>query len=190
LAADTARIGVATADLYPHISLGGSVGSTSAGLSDVFGGGPFRWIFGPLITWDFPNIAATRARISAAKADASADLAAFDGTVLKALQETETALSSYSHEIDRHQALVAARDGAERAANVSLARQREGAIDFLTVLDAERTLADAQADLAASDARIAFAQIDVFKALGGGWQELSVAGRAPVPVGSSEVATR
>lgn len=173
LAADTARIGVATSDLYPHITLGGSVGQTSAGLSDVFTGGPFRWLAGPLISWNFPNIAATRAKIAGAKADTKASLATFDGTVLTALEETETALSAYAHELDRHQALVAARDEAQRAANVTIARQKEGTIDFLTVLDAQRTLADAQAALAASDARIAFAQVDLFRALGGGWQPAS-----------------
>jgi NodT family efflux transporter outer membrane factor (OMF) lipoprotein len=180
LAADTARIGVVTADLYPRISLGGSIGSTSASLADAFGAGAFRWLAGPLISWDFPNIAATRARIAGAKADAKADLASFDGTVLTALQETETALSAYAHEIERHQALLAARDEAQRAAKASLDRQREGTIDFLTVLDAQRTLADAEADLAASDARLAFAQVDLFKALGGGWdQSTAVAAITP-----------
>ncbi len=169
LAADTARIGVATADLYPRISLGGSVGSTSASLSDAFGGGAFRWLAGPMISWDFPNFAATRARIAGARADTDGALATFDGVVLTALQETETALSGYRHEIDRHQALLAARDEAQRAARVSEARLREGEIDFLTVLDAQRTLAEAQADLAASDARLVFAQVGLFKALGGGW---------------------
>ena len=172
LAADTARIGVATADLYPTISLGGSVGSTSAGLADAFGGGALRWLAGPLISWNFPNIAATRARIAGARADAEADLASFDGTVLTALEETETALSAYSHALERRQALLAARDEAARAAKVAESRQREGAIDFLAVLDAQRTLADAQADLAASDARVAFAQVDLFRALGGGWRAL------------------
>ncbi|MDB5736677.1 MAG: putative efflux pump outer membrane protein SepC [Sphingomonas bacterium] len=170
LAADTARIGVATAGLYPHITLGGSVGSTSAGLSDVFGGGPLRWLLGPLISWNFPNQEASRAKIAAAKADSSAALANFDGTVLKALQETETALSAYAHELDRRTNLVAARDEAARAAHISIARQREGQIDFLTVLDAQRTLADSEADLAASDARVATTQVDLFRALGGGWQ--------------------
>jgi multidrug efflux system outer membrane protein len=185
LAADTARIGVATSDLYPHISLGGSVGSTSVGWSDIFGGGPLRFLLGPLISWDFPNITATRARIAGAKADTDGALANFDGTVLTALRETETALSAYGHEIDRHAALLSARDEAARAATVTEHRQREGTIDFLTVLDAQRTLADAQGALAASDARIAFAQIDLFRALGGGWQnapqvkvaEASFAGR-------------
>ncbi len=175
LAADTARIGIATADLYPRIQLGGQIGTTSAGLSDIFAGGPLRWLAGPLISWNFPNIAATRARIAGAKAGTQASLATFDGTVLTALRETETALSAYAHEIERHQALVAARDEAQRAANVTIARQKEGTIDFLTVLDAQRTLADAQADLAASDARIAFAQVDLFRALGGGWQRPAVA---------------
>ena len=170
LAADTARIGIATSDLYPHISLGGSVGSTSAGLSDIFGGGPFRWLLGPLISWNFPNVEATRARIAGAKADTDGALAGFDGTILVALRETETALSAYGHEIERHAALLSARDEAARAATVTEHRQREGTIDFLTVLDAQRTLADAQGTLAASDARIAFAQIDLFRALGGGWQ--------------------
>ncbi|MBV9840767.1 MAG: efflux transporter outer membrane subunit [Sphingomonadaceae bacterium] len=171
LAADTARIGVATADLYPHIQLGGQIGTTSAGLSDVFGGGPLRWLTGPLISWNFPNIAATRAKIAGAKAQTQASLAGFDGAVLTALRETETALSAYAHEIERHQALTQARDEAQRAATVTEHRQREGTVDFLNVLDAERTLADTQADLAASDARLAFAQVDLFRALGGGWQQ-------------------
>jgi NodT family efflux transporter outer membrane factor (OMF) lipoprotein len=178
LAADTARIGIATADLYPRISLGGQVGSTSAGLSDVFGGGPFRWLLGPLISWNFPNIAQTRARINGARAESRASLARFDGAVLTALQETETALSATSHELERRQALVEARDEARRAANVTLARQKQGTTDFLTVLDAQRTLADAESDLAASDARLAATQVDLFRALGGGWQDPPVTGTA------------
>jgi multidrug efflux system outer membrane protein len=170
LAADTARIGVATADLYPRISLGGSVGSTGTSASDIFGGGPFRWALGPLISWSFPNPGAARARIGEARADAKASLASFDGVVLRSLQETETALSAYSREIERRSILATARDEAAAAARISRARQREGQTDYLDLLDAERSLADAEADLAASDARIADAQIDLFRALGGGWQ--------------------
>ncbi len=170
LAADTARIGVATAELYPRISLGGSIGSTGAGLSDLFGGGPLRFLLGPLISWSFPNQAAARARIAGAKAETQASLARFDGTVLTALEETETALARYGRELERRQALGAARDQASKAVRITRARQREGQIDFLDVLDAERTSADAEADLAASDARVALAQVDLFRALGGGWQ--------------------
>lgn len=169
LAADTARIGVATADLYPRITLGGSIGTTALGGGNLFGGGPLNWVLGPLISWAFPNQEAIRARIGSAEADSAAALATFDGTVLQALEETERSLSAYSHAIERAQTLSAARDEAARAARISLARQREGQIDFLTVLDAQRTLAASEADLATATRAVSFAQVDLFRALGGGW---------------------
>jgi NodT family efflux transporter outer membrane factor (OMF) lipoprotein len=169
LAAATARIGVATADLYPRITLGGSIGSTGPDIVDVFGAGPLRWLLGGLLNWAI-NPAPARARIAAAEADSRAALATFDGTVLRALQETETALSAYARALDRRTALQAARNEAEAAVVIARARQREGDIDSLALLDAERTFADAEATLAAADASIAERQVDLFRALGGGWQ--------------------
>ena len=169
LAGDTARIGVVTADLYPRISLGASVGATGPNLGDLFGGGPLRWLLGPLINWAFPNQEPTRARIAAATAESQASLAAFDGTILRALEETETALTSYAKALDRRTSLRAARDQALRAATIVRAQRREGAVDSLQWLDAERTFAEAEAQLAAQDARISGAQVDLFRALGGGW---------------------
>jgi NodT family efflux transporter outer membrane factor (OMF) lipoprotein len=169
LAADTARIGVATADLYPRITLGGSAGSTGSGIGDIFGGGPLRWLLGPLIDWAFPNQEPARARIAAAEADAQASLAAFDGAVLRALEETETALSSYARSLEQRQALRAARDQAERAARIVRAKRVEGASDSLEWLDAERTFAETEAVLAAQDAQISRRQIALFRALAGGW---------------------
>jgi len=171
LAADTARIGVATADLYPKISLGGSIGSTGPNIGDAFGVGPLRWLLGPLISWNFPNQSATRARITEARADSQASLATFDGTVLNALQESETALTVYARALDRRQALQSARNSAEQAATIARAQQKEGAIDALQLLDTERTFADAQAALALEDAQVSAAQIDLFRALGGGWSK-------------------
>jgi NodT family efflux transporter outer membrane factor (OMF) lipoprotein len=170
LAAETARIGVATAELYPRISLGGSVGSTGNSLGDLFGGGPLRWLVGPLVSWAFPNMEGGRARIAQAEASTQAALATFDGTVLLALQETETALSAYSHSLDRQRALREASEQARIASNISRAQLREGRVDFLVVLDAERTLADAEAALAQGAAQVAESQIALFRALGGGWQ--------------------
>ena len=89
--------------------------------------------------------------------------------MLTALQETETALSTYARALDRRQSLTAARSAAERAAQITRARQREGIINSLELLDAERTLADTRAALADQDALISRAQIDLFLALGGGW---------------------
>jgi NodT family efflux transporter outer membrane factor (OMF) lipoprotein len=169
LAADTARIGVATADLYPRISLGGSVGSTGNDIGSIFGAGPLRWLLGGLISWNFPNQEAARARIAGAEAQGKESLAVFDGAVLNALEETETALSNYGRALERRQSLKAARDSAEKAATITRAQQREGAIDSLQQLDTERTFAEAEAALALQDALVAQAQIDVFRALAGGW---------------------
>lgn len=168
LAASTARIGVATADLYPRITLGGSIGSSGAGIGNVFSANPFTWLIGPLINWTV-NRSAARARVAESRADTQAALATFDGTVLQALEETETALSGYQQALNRRDALLAARDQAQRAATITRARQREGDISSLELLDAERTAADAEAALAEANARIADAQVDLFKALGGGW---------------------
>jgi outer membrane protein TolC len=89
---------------------------------------------------------------------------------LQALSETETALSTYRESLNRRDALRAARDQAETAAQITRARQREGDISSLELLDAERTAADAEASLAEADASIANAQVDLFRALGGGWE--------------------
>jgi NodT family efflux transporter outer membrane factor (OMF) lipoprotein len=179
LAAATARIGVATADLYPRITLGGSIGAAGTGLGNLFGGNPLSWLLGPLINWT-ANRTAARARVAGAEADAQAALATFDGTILTALEESETALSNYARSLERRTALQAASDEAEKATRITRARQREGQIDSLELLDAERTSADASAALALADARIAQAQVDVFRALGGGWQAAPpVAAAAP-----------
>jgi NodT family efflux transporter outer membrane factor (OMF) lipoprotein len=170
LAASTARIGVATADLYPRITLGGSIGAAATTLASLFTGGAVGLLAGPLLSWGFPNQAAARARIAGAEAQSQADLARFDKTVLTALEETETALSRYANEIERRQALESARGQAEQAAKITRAQLREGRADSLAVLDAERTLAQSEADLAEADARLVDVQVDLFRALGGGWQ--------------------
>ncbi|MBM7406574.1 outer membrane protein TolC [Sphingomonas sp. JUb134] len=160
---------MATADLYPRITLGTSGGSTGTDIGDVFGAGPLRWLVGGLLNWAV-NPGPARARVAAAEAESREALADFDGSVLRALQETETALSAYANALDRRTALQAARNEAEAAVNIARARQREGDIDSLALLDAERTFADAEAALANADAFIADTQVDLFRALGGGWQ--------------------
>ena len=170
LAASTARIGVATADLYPRITLGGSIGAAATSLASLFTGGAIGFLAGPLLSWGFPNQEAARARIAGAEAQSQANLARFDKTVLTALEETETALSRYSNQIEKRAALQSARDQAEQAAKITRAQLREGRADSLAVLDAERTLAQSEADLAEADSRLVDAQVDLFRALGGGWQ--------------------
>jgi len=169
LASATARIGVATADLYPNISLGFSVGST--GPMDRLGHvDAFRWGLGPLISWTFPDTGSARSRIAQAEAGNDAALARFDASVLNALRETETSLTSYARELDRNRLLKAARDQSALASKQAKTLYRYGRTDFLTALDAERTLANDESTLAASSAKLASEQIGLFLALGGGWE--------------------
>jgi NodT family efflux transporter outer membrane factor (OMF) lipoprotein len=174
LAAATARIGVATADLFPRITLGASASAQGTTPGAAFSNQGFGFSLGPAISWSFPNITAARARIRQAKASTEAALATFDGTVLGALRDTETALSDYAATLDRNRALTAARDQSAEAARIVRLRYGAGAENFLAVLDAERTLATADAQLAQGEATLTTNQIAVFKALGGGWEALPV----------------
>lgn len=169
LAAATARIGVATADLYPRISLGGSLGGTSRSLDDLVDASAFRFGFGPLISWNFPNRQVARARIDQADAAARAALAAFDGSVLVALREAEVALGTYDRDLQENASLAAARDASRRAVDLQAQLSRGGLSTGLERLDAERSLASAESALAASDARMAADRTRIFLALGGAW---------------------
>lgn len=174
LAAATARIGVATASLYPTVTLGGGVASSGSRAGDL--GKDFTFNVGPLISWSFPNIAVARARIAQAGAAGDGALARFEKANLTALQEAETALTQYARELDRRAALTRARDSGAAAARLARQRYEAGVDDFLTVLDAERTLADLDGQLARSEALVATDQVAVFKALAGGWNGSKVAG--------------
>jgi NodT family efflux transporter outer membrane factor (OMF) lipoprotein len=168
LAAATARIGVATAELYPKISLG--LDGTSLGLASMLTqGSTLGWSLGPLISWSIPN-EGTHARIALTQAQAKEALAHFDAVVLKSLKETESALAIYARELDRDEALEAAHHHSEQAAHEARQLFAAGKIDYLAMLDTERTLASAESSLAASQAELAANQIAVFLALGGGWE--------------------
>lgn len=169
LAAATARIGVATADLYPKITLGLSAGSAGP-LSDFGRKDTASWSLGPLISWSIPDTGAVQARIEQAEASTRGALAHFDGTVLTALRETETALDAYAHELDRRAALQAARDAAATVADQARRLYQGGKTGYLDSLDAERSLAASEAALAGSQAQLADDQIQLFLALGGGWE--------------------
>lgn len=170
LAAETARIGVATADLYPRISIGASASTSALSLGGLGKSSSLSFGIGPLLSWSFPNFTVVRARIAQARASAEAALATFDDTLLNALQETETALADYAGERDRNAALLSARDLNREAVRIVRLRYGAGATSFIDVLDAERSLSNADASLAESDALLTTRQIAVFKALGGGWE--------------------
>ncbi|WP_066771316.1 efflux transporter outer membrane subunit [Sphingobium sp. CCH11-B1] len=168
IAADTARLGVATADLYPQVSIGGSVG-LSGPLKDIGGPTSFGFSLGPLLSWSFPNRPVVRARIAQADAQVRADIAGFDASVLEALRQTETALESYRRDAERAAALDRARESAATSAAQAARLFRFGRGDFLSLLDAQRSLASAEVTAAAARTQLVQDQIALFLALGGGW---------------------
>ncbi|HEY8604480.1 efflux transporter outer membrane subunit [Tsuneonella suprasediminis] len=169
LAAATASIGVAEAELYPKVSFGASAG-TAASTGHLLAPSSFGFSLGPLLSWSFPNRQIVRARITQAGADADAELARFDGTVLVALQQTETALSSYARARDRLETLQRAADASARASADAQKLQRFGRTPFLDVLTAQAAYAEVQTSLSAARAALVDRQIDLFLALGGGWE--------------------
>ena len=173
LAAATARIGVATADLYPRITLSGLYGGVSTDISQLGSESALTWGVGPSMSWSFPIQSAPRARVGQAKAAAAAALAGFDSAVLQALKETEQSLAAYSADLDRREALADADDKARQAIALANDQFLAGATSTLDVLTAEQTLVAADTAVAASDAALAQDQIAVFKALGGGWRSVS-----------------
>lgn len=180
LAAATARIGVATADLYPSVSLGLSAGSTATSPGGLVSPSAFRFSLGPLISWSFPNFAVARARIAQAEAAQQAALARFDGTWLGALEETESALTRYARQLDRLALLRRARTQSAEAARIARLRYQAGREAFQIVLEAERSLSQVDAALADAEAQLSDNLVSVFLALGGGWQDApAVAGTSP-----------
>src|SRR5260221_8193490 len=168
LAAATARIGVATADLFPRVTFIGSVGLQADTFAGLGKSGADTWSFGPRITWAAFDLGRVQARIKAADARAEGSVAFYERTVLGALEETEGALVDFVHEQTRQQFLQTSAEASQTAADLAHQRYEGGVADFLSALDAERTLLEAQDRLAASQTRTATALVSVYKALGGG----------------------
>ena len=169
LAAATARIGVATADLFPRLTFGGSVGVSAGSLGDMFTRDGESYAFGPGISWAFLDLGRVRARIVASDANEQANLAAYEGTVLRALEEAETSLISYARARTEGEHLQQSADASDAAARLARTRFEGGISDFLQVLDAERSRLEAQDRLSQSRTRTATALVAVYKAVAGGW---------------------
>src|ERR1700688_1849305 len=177
LAAATAEIGVATADLYPTIRLVGLYGGAAVQLSQLNTNEGRTWGVGPSISWTFPNMAAPRARVRQAKAEAASALPSFDAVLLGALEETEQALALYSAALDNRQALGDAQDKVHAAFGMAHDQFLAGSLSNLDLLTTEQSLIAVDAAVASSDAALVQDQIAVFKALGGGWRRESQAVR-------------
>jgi NodT family efflux transporter outer membrane factor (OMF) lipoprotein len=168
LAAQTAEVGVATAALYPSLSLSGSISWTSLTAGDLLDG--FRnERSGLTLSLPIFNGGALRQNIKVQNALVTQALASYEATVLAAYEEVENALDAWTSEQRRHEALVQAVGSARRAAELALVQYNSGLVDFQTVLSADRQLISLEDSLAISDGEMTSNLIRLYKALGGGW---------------------
>jgi NodT family efflux transporter outer membrane factor (OMF) lipoprotein len=168
LAAQTAQVGVATAALYPSLSLSGSISWQSLAASDLLDG--FRnERTGLSLSLPIFNGGALRQNIKVQNALVDQALAVYEATVLAAYEEVENALDAWSSEQRRHEALVQAAASARRASELALMQYNSGLVDFQTVLTADRQLISLEDSLAVSDGELTSNLIRLYKALGGGW---------------------
>ena len=170
LAAATARIGVAVADLFPRVSFIGRWGFDATSSTDLGDSGSESFAFGPSIQWAAFDLGRVRQRIDQREAATAGALARYEQSVLQALEETDSSLTSYAHSIAKRRHLRQSAQASTEAATIARARFESGVADFLTVLDAERTMLEAEDRLASSETQTATALLAMYKALGGGFR--------------------
>lgn len=190
LAAQTARVGVATAELYPKLTLVGSIGLESFSASDFFV--PLSRVFkiGPSVQWNIFDAGRIRRNIEVQSAKQEQALIVYEAAVLNALREVEDMLVAYGKEMIRRESLVEAEQATKQTVEIAQDQYHAGESDFLTVLDAQRSLLDIQDQLAESDGQVTTNVISLYKALGGGWENLAPQSRrGPGIAGSSNSQT-
>ncbi|WP_252275459.1 efflux transporter outer membrane subunit [Pseudomonas subflava] len=170
LAAATANVGVATADLFPRVSLSGFLGFTAGRGSQLGAADARAWGVAPTISWAAFDLGSVRARLRGAEADADGALASYEQQVLLALEESENAFSDYAKRQQRLVSLVRQSEASRAAAAQAAVRYREGTEDFLVLLDAERERLAAEDAQAIAEIELYRGIVAIYKALGGGWQ--------------------
>jgi len=171
LAAATARIGAAKADLFPKFSLTGFAGLESLSTANFFNYASRYWSAGPTVQWELFQAGSIRANVRVQNARQEQALDAYQQTVLDALEDAENALTAYAREQTRRESLSQSVQANEQALELSTQLYNNGLADFLHVLDSERSLYAAQDALVQSDQTVSLNLVQLYKALGGGWEE-------------------
>jgi multidrug efflux system outer membrane protein len=169
LAAQTARVGVATAELYPKFSLLGSIGLEALSFGDLFSTRNRSDIIGPSVSWNIFDAGAIRKNIEVQNTLQEQALLKYEAAILNALEDVENALVAYAQDQYRRESLTQATQAAERAVDLALKQYSSGIMDFQDVLEAQRSLLSFQDRLAESDGAVTSNLISLYKALGGGW---------------------
>lgn len=170
LSGAVAEYNVRVADLYPRITINGSLGYLSSDWSRLGEETTDTFIFAPSIRWAAFNLGRVNAQIDAADSRTMIRIAEFEQSVLRALEETDNALQNFSREEDRRMRLLQAANASTRAAGYARQRFEIGSSDFISVLDAERSQLTVSAQLAQSETQLLLNLVAVYKALGGGWE--------------------
>ncbi len=170
LAAETARIGIAEGDLYPRLSLLGSIGLQAEHSSDLLDGRAAAFRIAPSLTWNVFDRRRIRGNIEVADARQEQALLRYERSVLRALEETENAMVRFAYDQDRRDSLETAVAQARRAVELSEDQYRQGLVSFQSVLDSQRFLFGIESSLASTRASITTDLISLYKALGGGWE--------------------
>lgn len=181
LAAATATVGAATADLFPRFSLSALIGLQSSAIHDLIATGSRFWSAGPRVQWPLFDGGRTRATLEISEARRDQARTTYEKTVLAALAETENALVAFDREQTTRTLFAEAVVSSQRAVVIAKGQYKAGITTFLNVLQSENTLYQSQDKLAQSDQRLAVDLVALYKALGGGWQPQSKTTTAPLP---------
>ena len=171
LAAATARIGVATADLFPDVTVSASIGSQGQGLGTLPNVGKHIWSFGPGAIWPLLDFGALDAKVEVADFAAKASLANYRKTIINAVRQVDSSLDAYEAQEQRMQQLTDAMSAGQRALDLATARYDRGLTDFLNVVDAEREFYELQEQFAEAQVSQGEQFVQLYKSLGGGWQD-------------------
>jgi NodT family efflux transporter outer membrane factor (OMF) lipoprotein len=173
-AAQSARIGIAKADLYPSFSLFGSIGlrafNKGPGTHNLFSTSSIFYSVGPTINWPFLNYGRLTNAVRVEDARFQQSLVAYRDTVLRAAQEVEDAIAGFANAEQSQVFSQNAVAAAKRSVELALVQYREGATDYQRVLDAQRSLLQEQTTLAQQNSSVATSLVALYKALGGGWE--------------------
>ncbi|WP_158912770.1 efflux transporter outer membrane subunit [Caulobacter sp. S45] len=169
LAAETARTGVATADLFPRVTVTGFVGLLTGDVSNLFAKNSQAWTVSPAVTWPALDIGSQLAQLRAQKAKGHESQLAYEKTVLGAIEDLQDALTNYKLRQTELSKLVEEVDGARKAADLARMRYQAGGSDYLRVLDAERVQLQGEDALTQAQTASNTDIVAIYKALGGGW---------------------
>jgi len=179
LAAATARIGVATAELYPKFTLTGSLGLDSSKIHNLAEWSSRYFALNPGVSWPIFDAGKIQSNVTVQKELAQQAATNYQQTVLSALKDVEDALAAYRTEQLRRSALADAVDASQQALSLARQQYQRGVVDFLVVLDTQRSLFEAQTVLAQSDSAISTDLVALYKALGGGWEIAAADAQTP-----------